>query len=435
MTPGVQSAVRPAAGDSGRLCLSISRDRRRPIWLAALGAGLALLLPSASHGQTGGYGGYPPVQPPAYHIGVTPSGVPYVVSPGQSGGQGYVVWPYQEQPLPLQAAPSPGQAGFQQALPTLPQPPAVAAPRAEPVATPPAAPSVAPAPAPPPSPPPREVAPTPLPEVRPVEPEEEPGELVYEDGVYAIDKDYLLSWGLNPYRFFTAPLRFDETDWLIAAGVAGTVGALFLADEVLVDFWQDNIRGSFTNDAADVFRPLGEFNNLLYGTLGAYGVAEVLDSTGAIDARREKAAALMSAQSLVLTALLTQGSKYITGRKRPADTDDRFDFNGPGDFDTNDSFWSGHASEVFAVASVISEVYAEDEPWVPYVAYTLAGGTALSRVNDDRHWFSDIAVGAAAGYFIGKLVTRFNPFLADQGIGVEPLVQEGGQGLNFTYNF
>ncbi len=395
-------------------------QRRESVLAGALGFCAAVALVVAP--ETATASGYQQTAQAAYHIAISPSGVPYVVQPGQAAGG--AVWPYQNQPFAPQPLP--------------PQALAAPAPAPAPVSARPASPpperEVAPPPAPPPTPAPQVDFST-TPSFEPAMAEQPPPPKVYEEGFYAIDEDYLLSWPENVYRFFTAPLRFDETDWYIAAGVAGVTGALFLADKVLIDFWQDDVRGDFTDDAADVFRPLGGFQNLLYGTLGAYGVAELLDSSGAIDMRREKAAALMAFESLVLTAVLTQGSKWITGRKRPADTDDKFDFNGPGDFDTNDAFWSGHSSEVFAVASVISEVYAEDQPWVPYVAYTLATGTALSRVNDERHWFSDVFVGAAAGYFIGKLVTRFNPFLEEQGVGVSPLMQEGTQGLNFTYKF
>ena len=424
MSPGRHPAFRPDRRGCG---CAVGRGRL----LLGLLAGLALSLPSGVEAQTAGaYGQLPPQAPAAYHIAITPSGLPYVVPSGQ--GAGPVIWPYQNQPY---APPAYGGQG----LPQAGQPQDPLAPQQLPIlratapAPPPRVTAPAPPPAPPPTPAPQAVSPAPLPAVQPVEPEPTP--VVYKEGVYAIDEDYLLSWPENTYRFFTSPLRFDETDWLVAAGVAGVAGALFLADKALADFWQDNIKSSITDDGSDFFREFGEFDHLFIGTVGTYGVAELLDSTGLVDARREKAAALMSLESLLLTSVLTQGVKYITGRKRPADTNDRFDFNGPGDFDSNNSFWSGHSSQPFAVASVVSEVYAEDEPWVPYVAYTLAGGSALSRVNDDRHWFSDIFLGAAAGYFIGKLVTRFNPFLEEQGVGVQPLMQEGGQGLSFNYAF
>ena len=46
------------------------------------------------------------------------------------------------------------------------------------------------------------------------------------------------------------------------------------------------------------------------------------------------------------------------------------------------------------------------QAWVPVVAYTLAAGVGLSRMALDRHWSSDVFVGAIVGHFIGRLVVR-----------------------------
>lgn len=251
----------------------------------------------------------------------------------------------------------------------------------------------------------------------------------YVDGIYAINEDYLFSYGENAWRILTGPARYDADDWTNVAIVAGLTGSLLLADGVLQDFWQDDVRGDTSDSLADGFRPLGEFKNLLYGSLGAYAVAEVFD------AKREKAAALMAFQSVLYTALLTDGLKMAAGRERPANTDDRFSWTGPTFDDSDDSFPSGHASQSFAMASVLSEVYGDDHPWVPWIAYTAAGGTALSRVNDDRHWFSDVVFGGAIGYFVGKMVVRFNPFLEENGIAVQPFSEQGGGGVNLSLKF
>jgi membrane-associated phospholipid phosphatase len=37
--------------------------------------------------------------------------------------------------------------------------------------------------------------------------------------------------------------------------------------------------------------------------------------------------------------------------------------------------------------------------------YVLASGTAFSRINDNRHWLSDTALGAAIGVTTAKLVS------------------------------
>ena len=90
---------------------------------------------------------------------------------------------------------------------------------------------------------------------------------------------------------------------------------------------------------------------------------------------------------------------------------------------------------LFAVASVVSEMYGDELPLASWLAYTAATGTALSRVNDEDHWISDVFAAAAIGYFVGKLVTRFNPFLARHNIALEPLGQGDVPGLAVAFRF
>ena len=266
-------------------------------------------------------------------------------------------------------------------------------------------------------------------ETAPAPPEPAPTEEELADGIYLVSQNYVASWWNNSYRIVTGPLRFDQDDWINVAIVVGTTGALLLADEVLADFWQDDIRNSVTDDAASGFEEIGEFEHLAYAALGSYAISELLG------AKREKAAALMAFESLVLTGLLTNGLKWAGGRERPANTDNRFEWEGPSGDGFSASFPSGHASQAFSVASVIAEVYDDEYPWVPFVIYPAAAGVGLARVNDDRHWFSDIFVGGALGYFIGRMVVEYNPFLRDNNLMILPFSDSGGQGVNFSYAF
>ncbi len=257
----------------------------------------------------------------------------------------------------------------------------------------------------------------------------------YVDGVYAINTDYLLSYPQNLYRILSAPSRFDRSDWITAGLVVGAGSALFLLDESLMDFWQNDVKSDTTGDVADVLREFGESTNIIFGSIGAYALAEALDSTGMVDARREKSAALLTLQSFLLTQGIITGTKYITGRNRPDDTDDAFDFEGPSKGDTNASFPSGHAGSAFAVASVLSETYGYDNPWVPWVAYSLATGTALTRVDDNRHWFSDVFFGGAVGYFVGTTITRYSPFLERNNVTLLPFSKGSARGVGLAYKF
>ena len=98
-----------------------------------------------------------------------------------------------------------------------------------------------------------------------------------------------------------------------------------------------------------------------------------------------------------------------------------------GDF--NASFPSGHAGSAFAVASVFAETYGEQNPWVPWVVYPIAAGTSLSRIDDDRHWLSDVFLGGAIGYFTGKMVARYSPFLKQHNVSLRPFNEDGAVGV------
>jgi membrane-associated phospholipid phosphatase len=111
--------------------------------------------------------------------------------------------------------------------------------------------------------------------------------------------------------------------------------------------------------------------------------------------------------------------KDVTGRARPF-----VDTAGPNPDDwqllrglrTNDryrSFPSGHAVAAFAAASAVT---AETSRWWPALTYfgigpVLYGGAAavgLSRMYNNRHWASDVIMGAAIGTFAGLKVVRFS---------------------------
>jgi hypothetical protein len=76
------------------------------------------------------------------------------------------------------------------------------------------------------------------------------------------------------------------------------------------------------------------------------------------------------------------------------------------------SFPSGHATAAFAAAAAVT---AETSRWWPssiwYIGPAMYGGASLvglSRMYDNRHWASDIIMGAAIGTFAGNKVVRYH---------------------------
>jgi membrane-associated phospholipid phosphatase len=76
------------------------------------------------------------------------------------------------------------------------------------------------------------------------------------------------------------------------------------------------------------------------------------------------------------------------------------------------SFPSGHATAAFAAAAAVtSEMsrWSPDTRWIVGTAmYGGAGLVGLSRMYDNRHWASDVIIGAAIGTFAGNKVVRYH---------------------------
>jgi membrane-associated phospholipid phosphatase len=96
---------------------------------------------------------------------------------------------------------------------------------------------------------------------------------------------------------------------------------------------------------------------------------------------------LIRAQAL--NAIMTRVAKIGVGRKRPGGSPD--------------SMPSGHASATFASAAVLGSHFG----WkVGVPAYAAAGFVGWTRVRDQRHWATDVVMGAAVGLIAGHTVTR-----------------------------
>lgn len=247
-------------------------------------------------------------------------------------------------------------------------------------------------------------------------------------GVTILSTDYLLSYAENAWRIVSAPYHFDTNDWLVAGGVAATTGLLMLADEEINDTWRDDIRSGALDDFLDVMEYFGDSQFVIFGSLGGYAIGELIGSD------RDQEAALLVAQSFVLSAGLTQGLKFAFRRERPDDSrDDQFSFFSSDASKTNSAFPSGHATNAFSMAAVLTNVYDESVPWLGWVLYPVATMTALARVNNERHWGSDVFLGGALGYFIGRMVVHYSPFRGNRSVSVEPMADEGLNGLRIVH--
>ena len=79
------------------------------------------------------------------------------------------------------------------------------------------------------------------------------------------------------------------------------------------------------------------------------------------------------------------------------------------DGSTRNSFPSGHTATAFMMATMLHKEYGRRSPWYSIGGYTLATATGVGRMLNNRHWMSDVMVGAG----IGILATELGYWLAD----------------------
>lgn len=100
-------------------------------------------------------------------------------------------------------------------------------------------------------------------------------------------------------------------------------------------------------------------------------------------------------------SMANEGLNRAVGRSRPLDDEGAFEFR---PFTGHASFPSGHTAYVFSAAAGIDAV---TDGWVPAAAaYGVATLTGVSRIYHDKHWLSDVVVGAAVGTIVSFRAAR-----------------------------
>ena len=115
----------------------------------------------------------------------------------------------------------------------------------------------------------------------------------------------------------------------------------------------------------------------------------------------------------ILSQGTVQAAKFATTRTRP-------------DGSNNHSLPSGHTASAFATASVLQRHFG----WKAGIpAYALAGYVGASRMADNRHYLSDVVLGAGIGIAAAHTVTMH---IGEQrfSVGVSPT--QGGAAVMFT---
>ena len=199
---------------------------------------------------------------------------------------------------------------------------------------------------------------------------------------------------LDGKSILSAPLHWDGGSWTQAAAAVASVALLMREDSRIDTSFQRN-RSSRTDSFSRAVTPLGSYAGIGLSA-ASLGAGLLFRNAELRDVGRDAVEAEILAAGIVTPIL-----KKVTGRLRPSQGSDADEYQ---PLSRDQSFPSGHSTEAFAVASVVA---ARSNGWaVPALAYALASGVALARMNDRAHFASDVVAGAIIGTAIGHSVVH-----------------------------
>ena len=193
---------------------------------------------------------------------------------------------------------------------------------------------------------------------------------------------------LDDQRFiWTSPLRLhlQDAEWITP--LIGITAGLMVTDRAASHEITRDSHPRISNDFSNA--GLGMFG-LTAGAMYITGIRtgnDHLHETG-----------LLSMEAGVDALGVDEALKYAFLRQRP------YEGTGAGNFfqSGGSSFPSTHATTAFALATVMAYEY--PGPMTKFLAYGTATAISLARVGAQQHFPSDVFVGAAMGYLIGRSV-------------------------------
>ena len=129
-------------------------------------------------------------------------------------------------------------------------------------------------------------------------------------------------------------------------------------------------------------------------------------------------------KSELLMMSVVYSLKYTVGESRP-------------DSGKKNSFPSGHTAQAFTAATFLAREYGYKSVWISVGAYTAATTVGVFRVLNNRHWISDILVGAGIGILSTNLVYFTHQHKwgkKKNALSVTPFYQDS-KGLSMVYRF
>jgi len=99
------------------------------------------------------------------------------------------------------------------------------------------------------------------------------------------------------------------------------------------------------------------------------------------------------------------------------------------------SFPSGHTAQAFLGAVMIQREYGHKSIWYPVAAYTVATSVGVLRVLNNRHYTSDVLVGAGIGMLSAHIAYWTHQYKWNKNVTVVPTYSNRAAGVYFAMTF
>lgn len=200
-------------------------------------------------------------------------------------------------------------------------------------------------------------------------------EIIKTDSIYPVKKEYL---------------KFDYKALIVPSALMA-YGIIGIESDGLKGF-NANIREEVTEDIDDKFT-IDDFSQYA-PAVAVYG----LNLFGVEGKNNFKDRTIILGTSYLLMGTWVTAMKKTTRIERP----DKSGFN---------SFPSGHTATAFASAEFLWQEYKDVSFWYGISGYAVATGTGFFRIYNDKHWLTDVAMGAGIGILTTKIAYWVFPLM------------------------
>ena len=128
----------------------------------------------------------------------------------------------------------------------------------------------------------------------------------------------------------------------------------------------------------------------------------------------------IAAKTELLMNILVEGMKFGIPNDRP---------NGG-----SKSMPSGHTAQAFVSATILDMEYRDTSPWISVAGYGAATITGIYRMINNKHWISDVLIGAGIGIFSTKVIYYTHQYRWGKkaNVVILPNIYKNGGGISFV---